>query len=144
MYIVDTSVAIKWVVPEDGASIEAGTGEALDLLSHALVAPDCMLAEFANALFKKVQRDEISAEQARESVEILPDIVEFLPTQPLIAEAFELALRLPHPVHDCLFLIAALRYNRRLITADAKFFANCRKHDSALPIDLLSGETHAL
>ena len=137
MYIVDTSIAVKWVVPEAGALTEAGTSEALKLLSHPLVAPDCMLAEFANAMFKKVQRNEIAAEQARESIGILPDIVEFLPIQPLIAEAFELALRLPHPVHDCIFLVAALRYNRRLITADAKFHTNSLKSDSTFPIDLL-------
>ena len=140
MIVIDTSVAVKWVVPEDGANIEAGTSAALDLLSQPLIAPDCIMGEFANALFKKVQRGEIGAEQARESVVILPDIVDFLPTAPLVVPAMELALRLPHPVHDCIFLIAAMQLDLRLVTADAKFHASCHQSGKAFPIDLLGAE----
>lgn len=137
MIVIDTSVAVKWVVPENGIGVEAGTRAALDLLTQTLVAPDCIMGEFANALFKKVQRKEIKAEQARESVGILPDIVDFLPTAPLVRPALELALDLPHPVHDCIFLIAAMQLDLRLVTADAKFHANCLNGEKPLPIELL-------
>ena len=49
MLVVDTSVAVKWVVPENGDGVEADTGIALSLLPHGLIAPDLMLVEFGNA-----------------------------------------------------------------------------------------------
>jgi predicted nucleic acid-binding protein len=137
MLLVDTSVAVKWVIPEDGRRLEAGTAEALDLLPHALTAPDCMLAEFANALFKKVRREEIAEEQARASVAILPDIVTFFPSIPLVEPALQLSFEIGHPVHDCIFLAAALQLGIPLVTADRKFHANCLKSGASYPLQLL-------
>ena len=45
---IDASVAIKWVVQE------VGTQEALALRSNALLAPDLLILECANTLWKKV------------------------------------------------------------------------------------------
>lgn len=137
MLVIDTSIAVKWVIPEDGSGIERGTDDALALLSEVLVAPDCIRAEFANAMFKKVQRGEISAEQARASTAILPDAVTFLPSVPLIDDALAMALSLPHPVHDCIFLIAAMNLKVSLVTADAKFHANCQLSGQDYPVLLL-------
>ena len=123
--IIDTSVAVKWVVPELGQP-EDDTEQALDLLSRALVAPDCIVGEFANALFKKVRRQEISEQQARQAVAILPDIVDFVPSPPLIVGAFELSLQIEHPVHDCIFLVLAMATNGVLVTADRKFIDKCQ------------------
>lgn len=49
---IDASVAIKWVIDE------AGTREALALRNNALIAPDLLISECANVLWKKVQRME--------------------------------------------------------------------------------------
>ena len=138
MLVIDTSVAVKWVVPENGGEIEAETDMALDLLSRGLIAPDCMAAEFANALFKKVQRGEIFEQQAKEAVDILPDLVNFLPTPALIAPALELALSIGHPIHDCIFLITAIQHGYPLITADKKFVEKCRRGTIEYPIFALS------
>lgn len=137
MLVVDTCVAVKWVVPEDGAHWEAEMDIALDVLPRGLVAPDCIMGEFANALFKKVRRGEIGIEQAREAVAILPDIVSFVPTPPLVPAALDLADRLGHPVHDCLFLALAIQLDLLLVTADAQFVANCRGQLPDLPVRLL-------
>jgi predicted nucleic acid-binding protein len=51
-FVIDASVAIKWVVRE------TGTQEALSLRQHRLVAPDLLVAECANILWKKVRRKE--------------------------------------------------------------------------------------
>ena len=45
--VIDASVAIKWVIEE------AGTKEALALRRQALAAPDLLVAECANILWKK-------------------------------------------------------------------------------------------
>ena len=135
--VVDTSVAIKWVVPESGKGIEAGTAEALALLDQDLIAPDCILGEFANALFKKVRRNEIGAAQARKAFAILPSVVDFFATAPLVTAGLELALDLGHPVHDCLFLIGAIQHEARLVTADRKFYATCMNASPAYPVVML-------
>jgi hypothetical protein len=48
--VIDASIAIKWVIEEEG------TKEALALRSRALSAPDLLIAECANILWKKVRR----------------------------------------------------------------------------------------
>lgn len=138
MLVVDTSVAVKWVVPEDDAHREAASDVALSLLARGLIAPDCIMAEFANALFKKTRLGEIGLDQAREAVAILPDIVSFVPSVPLVAAALEMAQALAHPVHDCLFLTLAVQQGVPLVTADARFVAHCRQRGADLPIHLLS------
>lgn len=45
--VVDASVAVKWVVTEDG------TAEAVSLLSIPMSAPDLLIAECANILWKE-------------------------------------------------------------------------------------------
>ena len=131
--VIDTSVAVKWVVPEYGQP-EDDTELALDLLEHSLIAPDCVVGEFANALFKKVQRNEIGQDQAREAVAILPTIVDFTPSPSLIVAAFELSLQMLHPVHDCIFLILAMSTDTLLVTADDKFVAKCEHYIPEAPV----------
>ena len=49
--VIDASIAIKWVVEEDG------TPQALALRQKAkLIAPELLVGECANILWKKVQR----------------------------------------------------------------------------------------
>jgi predicted nucleic acid-binding protein len=141
MLVIDTSVAVKWVIPEDGIGIEADTGAALALLADELIAPDCILGEFANALFKKVQRKEIAEEQARAAFAILPEAVDFFPSAHLVEPALSLALDIVHPVHDCIFLMGAIEHGVTLFTADAKFYANCMRTGRTYPIRLL-GDDH--
>jgi predicted nucleic acid-binding protein len=44
--VVDASVAIKWVIEE------SGTPQALSLRRHRLFAPDLLMTECANVLWK--------------------------------------------------------------------------------------------
>lgn len=142
MLVVDTSVAVKWVVLESGDHVEAGAEAALELLSHELVAPDCIVGEFANALFKKVRRGEIAEDQARAAFAILPETISFFPTVNLVEGAFTLALDIVHPVHDCVFLVGAIQQGVPLVTADAKFYRNVMRTGLPYPVRLL-GQPHA-
>ncbi len=138
MLVVDTSVAVKWVVPEDDAHRVIAIDLALTLLPRGLIAPDCIMSAFANALFKKVQFGEIGIDQAREAVAILPEIVNLVPSPPLVPAALDLAHQLSHPVHDCMFLALAVQQELLLVTADARFVAHCRARAAGLPVRLLA------
>jgi predicted nucleic acid-binding protein len=135
--VIDTSVAVKWVVPDDGFGIERGAEAALALLADELLAPDCIMGEFANALFKKVRRSEIGEEQARAAFAILPETVALFPTATLVEPALDLALDIVHPVHDCIFLVGAIQRGVPLVTADMKFYKNCMRTGRPYPIKLL-------
>jgi predicted nucleic acid-binding protein len=56
--VVDASVTIKWVVEKPG------TPQALSLRRHRLHAPDLLVAQCANVLWKKVRRNELTAPEA--------------------------------------------------------------------------------
>ena len=120
MLVVDTSVAIKWVVPEEGVDLEPDTAIALSVLEHGLIAPDLIAAEFANALWKKVSRREMGDAQAIEAMDILPTMVSLLPMEAYAKRALEIALQLDHPVYDCVFIAVAEAHATNLVTADRR------------------------
>jgi hypothetical protein len=68
MIIVDASVAVKWVVSESGST------EAAALLDgDRLGAPTLWLSEASNALWAKVMRQQLTAEEARGQAADLAD-----------------------------------------------------------------------
>ena len=118
--VVDACVAIKWFVPEDEATT------ACELLSTdtKFHAPDVILIEVANALWKNARRGHIPAESATIAMERLPRFfAELVPFESLRRRTLELALALDHPVYDCAYLACALHYKQCLITADTKLAA---------------------
>lgn len=121
MIIVDTTIAVKWVVDE------VGRQAALTLLerSDELIAPDFMLAEAAHVLRRKVRVNEITSAQMREGISFIKDaIVTFLPTTSLVEDAAIPSEELDHSPYDCCFLASALGRGV-LITADEAFAEKC-------------------
>lgn len=113
-FVIDASVAVKWLIEEDGSS------EALDLLKrHRMASPDLLIAECANVLWKKVKRAELSAEEAIVAVRLLQRAdIEILPTRNLMDRALELAITVDHAAYDCVYLALAVERNWPLVTAD--------------------------
>jgi len=61
MLVVDASIAIKWVVAEDGSDVAVG----LRRPTTAFLAPDLLTIECANILWKKARRAELTPEEAK-------------------------------------------------------------------------------
>ena len=114
--VIDASIAIKWVIEEPG------TPEALKLRHRAkLVAPDLLVAECANILWKKFARHELSRDEAILAARLLQGAdVELLPTLSLLENATELAIELNHPAYDCVYLALAIAKNCEFVTADKR------------------------
>ena len=116
-FVVDTSVAIKWIVEEEGS-------DKAELLQGAdMVAPALLRIEAGNVLRTIAAKQALTQERAI-------DLFLFMQTapvtiieadEPLERRALELALALGHPVYDCVYLALAERMERRLITADRRF-----------------------
>jgi predicted nucleic acid-binding protein len=115
--IVDSCVCVKWVIHEQHS------GEAIDLLSSGLelVAPDIVLVEAANALWKTVKRGLLTADRAEARFADLPRFFnKLLSTSDLIAEALVLAHTIDVPIYDCVYVIAGRRTGAPVVTADRK------------------------
>jgi predicted nucleic acid-binding protein len=118
--VVDASVAVKFLVREPGND----EARRLLMIPDPLIAPDWILAEAASAFWNKVKRSELLAIHAERHLSDLPRFFETLfASADLVTEAFQLSIRLRHPVYDCLYLALAVREDCRLVTADTEFAA---------------------
>ncbi len=130
--VVDTSVVVKWAVDE------AGSADALALVGTDIVAPDLLKAELANALWKKVRRDQISALQAASAFSETIALLDFAPVSGHAHRALTIGLELSHPVYDCFFLALAEFLDTSLITSDARLAQRCATTAWSSRIELLS------
>jgi predicted nucleic acid-binding protein len=117
--VVDTSVVLKWYVSEEGSE------SAAQIIGTQLIAPDLILAELSNALWKKHRRGEIGPEQARLALAEVELSVALIPAASLVHRAFAIAMELKHPVYDCYFLALAEQSGCPLLTADRRLLSRC-------------------
>lgn len=120
MLVVDASVLVPILVHEPGSALARA-------LAHAepdLVAPELLLAEALNALWKKQRLGQIDDAARVEAVDLIgPPLVTLVPIPPLAVRASALARELDHPVYDCLYLALAEREAVPLVTDDRRLRA---------------------
>ena len=118
LIVVDTSVAVKWYVPEPGAEHAV----ALRLAGNDLVAPELLIAELGNVLWKKVRRGELDGAEAAEIADAFVRAcpLRLRPSLPYAALALDLALRFERSVYDTLFLAVAVAEGGSYVTADER------------------------
>ena len=122
--VIDASIAIKWVVEEDGTDL------ALALRQKArLMAPDLIVAECANILWKKVQRKELSNDEALIAARLLQSAeIELVPSRALLESATRMAIELDHRAYDCLYVALAVENGCRFVTADERLVNKIRRN----------------
>lgn len=121
--VVDASVAIKWLLPEILADHAARLLEG----NWRLAAPDFLLVEFGNIVWKKVRLGEVTSSDAEAALQRLSaGPVNLTPTRPLVGTALRLACELDHPVYDCIYLAAAEALDAVVVTADRRLFERTR------------------
>ena len=125
--VIDASIAVKWVVEEDG------TPEALAIRQKArLIAPDLLIAECANILWKKVQRRELVKQEALIAARLLQGAdIELLPMRSLCETATRISIEVNHPAYDCLYLALAVEKQCRFVTADDRFLKKLAPHQQS-------------
>jgi predicted nucleic acid-binding protein len=120
--IVDASVAVKWVIEEEGSAM------ARRLSRIRLEAPDLLFVECANILWKKVRLGDLAPAEAKERLDrLLRAPVRLTASRELLAPALELSLELRHPIYDCLYLALAQRHGVPLVTADERLISALRR-----------------
>jgi predicted nucleic acid-binding protein len=138
--VVDASIAIKWVIEEHG------TPAALRLRQEAyLIAPDLLVAECANILWKKVQRKELSRDEALLAARLLEGTdMELLPTRSLLGAATSLAIEIDHPAYDCLYLALAAVSKCQFVTADERLLRRLARKNGLRGMTLSLAEAASL
>ncbi len=117
-FVVDASVAVKWLVAED----DTKAAEELATSGDDLHAPRLMASEVANALWRKARVGEIERRAAGVLLANVPDMpVRWGADELVSADAVRLALALDHPVYDCVYLALAHRIGAVMLTADSRF-----------------------
>lgn len=134
-WVVDASVALKWVVIEDGRE----DARQLLLTDDELIAPEFLVVEVANALRTKIARGQFAPDSGAAALEAVQTAIgRFVPDRSLVAGAFSLATRLQHSVYDCLYLACALSQDATMITADARFVDKLASHPERRSVQALS------
>ena len=122
--IVDASVAVKWFF------VEKRSEAARQILDQdlTLVAPELIIAEVGNAVWKRRIRGEAETADALFIIACIPALIETLVTlRDLAKEAMRISMALPHPAYDCFYLALAERERLPIITADDRMLAAGRK-----------------
>lgn len=117
VFVVDASVAIKWVLPENDSDVARRLFE----LPHSWLAPDLFFAEVANIVWKRIRRKELTPEEGRL---LLGDVeriaIDAVPCRDLVEDALAIASAAGQTVHDSLYLALAIRMETQWITADER------------------------
>src|SRR2546422_8548461 len=118
-FVVDASVAVKWLVPEIGAE----AARRVLRPNHELLAPDLIWAEVGNILWKKFRRGELAGETARD---LLQDFqrapLQIAASQRLMPAAWNLAEMYERSFYDSLYLALAVGSECQLVTADLRLY----------------------
>ncbi len=118
--VIDASVVVKWLVEEELADEAASL---LDGSSH-LHAPDLIVSEVTNALWKKVIRGHITQERAEGIAAMFPrSPLQIVPRISLHRRALGLEIEIGHPAYDCLYVTCTENVEGRVVTADKRFHA---------------------
>lgn len=117
-WVVDASVAVKWLIAEDGSDI----AREMAARGKRLHAPRLMASELANALWRKARLGEIERGDAGIMLASVPQMpVRWGDDEIICGDAVRLALALDRPVYDCVYLALAHRIGAIVVTADLRF-----------------------
>ena len=122
--IVDASLAVKWLVPEEDSALALRLANSWAVEGIQRVAHRWFPVEVASALYKRVQRGELSPSGAAALVDNLSDYgVILYDRTPVHHRAFQIAAELQQRwIYDSFYLALAIELDCPLWTADRNFF----------------------
>src|ERR1017187_4035230 len=122
-FVLDCSVAAKWVLPEPGRAPALELFERYASGQVLLIAPDILLAEFASLVAKRNRRKQISAGQAHDAFSLMTkSATKLVYTRPRLSRTLELSLRRQLSLWVCVYLALALEPDCPFLTADLRLF----------------------
>jgi predicted nucleic acid-binding protein len=87
-----------------------------------VIAAELLVAECANILWNKVQRNELFKEEALLAARLLQGVeIELRPMRSLFETATRISIEINHPAYDCVYLALAGVSKCQFVTADQRF-----------------------
>jgi predicted nucleic acid-binding protein len=127
-YVLDSSVAFKWLVPE------ADTDKALRLLDdyqkgiHDLLSPDILPVETTHALTRAERQGRVTPAQGQQ---LFIDLMDQVPTLhaylPLLPRAYAISSAKRVGVYDCIYVALAEQEGCELVTSDNRLLNALQK-----------------
>ncbi len=133
LYVVDASMVIKWYIPEELSDKADAFLARVESSGEGLIAPDFILIELANVLWKKRRANELRDDEVQLVLdELLNHLgVSLIESHLLLAHAVGIAAETDCSAYDSLYLAAAEAYDAVLMTADGKLVSSLSDHTIA-------------
>lgn len=123
-FVVDTSVAMKWLVPEPGSDVACG------LRRFRLLAPDLLRVECANVLWRLAATGAMPVDEAFDALsDLAAGPLAYYACDRLEQDALRIALELRHPVYDCYYLALSRQEGVPLVTEDRRLLRAALRHE---------------
>jgi predicted nucleic acid-binding protein len=124
-YVLDSSVALKWVLPEADSAKALRLRADFQAAVHQLLAPDVFPVEVGHALTRAERRGIIPVGDADvHLLNILSSAPQLHPTLLLLRRAVAISSAARIGVYDCLYVALAEREGCQAVTADARLVSN--------------------
>jgi len=116
---IDSSVAVKWVLPESDSPRAEQCGLDVIQTGGRLIILDFAYAEVANALWKECHRGRLTAAEVAQQFRLFTSRpLQVVPAKPLLAAALDLGMRYDCAVYDALFVAATVDLGVTGVSAD--------------------------
>jgi predicted nucleic acid-binding protein len=128
-YVLDSSVALKWVLAEPDSPRAIRLRDDRRAGVHEFLAPDLLPIELGHALLKAERRRRIPRGVAWPAwLFIMADAPMEFPYAPLMPRAFAISSTSGTGLYDCLYVALAEREGCELVTADDRLVRNLQPH----------------
>jgi predicted nucleic acid-binding protein len=136
LYVLDTSVAVKWAIPEPDSLKALAFQDDIRNMIHEIIAPDVFAEEVAHVLTKAERRKIIPiGDAAAHLFDILQNGPTLYPFMPLLPRAVEISSSSRVAVTDCIFVALAERKGCEFLTADQRIITNLGSQFQIVSLD---------
>jgi predicted nucleic acid-binding protein len=126
-FILDASVALKWVLNEPDRDRALRLREEFQNGTHEHLAPDIFPIEIGHAFSKLHRRGKVPEDLAHAYLaEVMSTSPELYPSLALMSRAYELSLQSQKSLYDCLYVSLAEQEGCSVVTADHGMILNPR------------------
>lgn len=119
--VADASILIKLFIPESGSEKVKNWARVWRSGNLEVLCPQLVVAEFANVIWHKVNRNEIERSIGRDIIKDFCQLpIRIIDHKGIIEAAFTLANQLNITIYDSLYATLAYKISSEFVTADQK------------------------
>lgn len=127
IYVIDSNIALKWVLPEPDSAKAIQFRDAARQSSHDLLAPDIFSIEIGHALTRAERMGRLVPPSGWALWQAIhADSLTFVPSLPLMPRAYAISSQMRVGIYDCLYIALAEQTTCEFVTADGPVINNLK------------------